>query len=1111
MKNNEFNFSQNIAIKYLISIKDVKFTRREVDIISCLLNGRSTKTIASFLEVTPRTIETHIRNIMLKLACHSPENIIGFVERSDQYSAIKKHYENLLIYDFFKKNLKEIFTLIHPESPVCYLFYTYVQDDELAIIHQITDHLRFTGFKIISTKISPENIIDDFMQQEFPDIKHVIFILSEDWIECLQTEDNKKNLTHFKMIQKALKIPGFLTLILLNDNDEHLPPEFHRINPINFAAREQYYLSFFDLLKRILPDINLDKSIAEFKERYISIHDSTAEREWPDIKSQGIKIEKTPNISSHFFKGSNWKLITISLLIVIATISVTFWGRKGDNERDISKKNEIKPVNSIRSDLVIPSENIRLNRFLLISKLNEKFKGDKRIQTLVLIGIGGAGKTTLARQYSQQQNANIVWEVNAETQENLKESFEQLGYALCKSEEEKKILRGLQNIKDSTEREEEILFFVKKKLKLHSDWILIFDNVEKFTDIQKYFPHDYNVWGRGKVIITTRNSNLKNSHYISHAIQVGELNSAEKMQLFSKIMNNSTTTSFTSLQQKQAQKFLNSIPSFPLDISVAAYYLKATNISYEKYLKNLNEYNKEFSNIHENILREENKNAKTRHSIIVLSLKNILEVQKEFIDLLLLISLIDSQNIPRFLLDSYKNSTKVDNFIYHLKKYSLITNESAPHSIPTFSIHRSTQAISLSYLTKTMSLEKNDQYLKKLVKFLEHYIADVIDKEDFSSMKILANHCEAFLNHTHLLTDTIKGSIGSALGCIYYYLSYNTKAKYILEESLTNLNKNYGENYNRIARTLMYLGNVYRALGDCQKAKDLLEQSLTIYNKHPKNHMGTAKSLGYLGIVYRGLGNYTKAKDLLEQSLGIYIKYSENHIGHAWILAHLGNTYMILGDYKEAKNLLEQSLKIYKNYSENYVGVSWVLGYLGNVYREIGDYEKAKKILEQSLIICRKHFPENHVYVASSLAYLGRIYGEMGDYTKAKNLLKKSLATYEDNYGKDHIETIRVLESLGQVYCLEGHFDKGEALIKQALQVLQLKKYSESYIPLENLAKLYIKKHTQMLNKGNEQQSQEFKEKATAYLKQALAILRKSFPENSWHISRIQNELKNFK
>ena len=167
--------------------------------------------------------------------------------------------------------------------------------------------------------------------------------------------------------------------------------------------------------------------------------------------------------------------------------------------------------------------------------------------------------------------------------------------------------------------------------------------------------------------------------------------------------------------------------------------------------------------------------------------------------------------------------------------------------------------------------------------------------------------------------------------------------------------------------------------------------------------------------------------------------------------------------------------------------------------------------MEQSLIICRKHFPENHVYVASSLAYLGRIYGEMGDYTKAKNLLEKSLATYEDNYGKDHIETIRVLESLGRIYCLEGHFDKGEKLIKQALKVLQLKKYSESYIPLENLAKLYIKKHTQMLNKGNEQQSQEFKEKATTYLKQALEIVRKSFPENSWHTSRIQNELKNFK
>jgi tetratricopeptide (TPR) repeat protein len=85
----------------------------------------------------------------------------------------------------------------------------------------------------------------------------------------------------------------------------------------------------------------------------------------------------------------------------------------------------------------------------------------------------------------------------------------------------------------------------------------------------------------------------------------------------------------------------------------------------------------------------------------------------------------------------------------------------------------------------------------------------------------------------------------------------------------------------------MYLGNVYRALGNYEKAKNLLEKSLLIYKKHPKRFLGAARVLGYLGVVYRGSGDYKKAKNLLEQSLVICMKHSENHIRHSWILAHL--------------------------------------------------------------------------------------------------------------------------------------------------------------------------------------------------------------------------------
>ncbi|MDI9635807.1 hypothetical protein QM565_08415 [Geitlerinema splendidum] len=38
-------------------------------------------------------------------------------------------------------------------------------------------------------------------------------------------------------------------------------------------------------------------------------------------------------------------------------------------------------------------------------------------------------------------------------------------------------------------------------------------------------------------------------------------------------------------QKEEVNAFLKFIPPFPLDVSVAAYYIKSTHLTYEKYLK----------------------------------------------------------------------------------------------------------------------------------------------------------------------------------------------------------------------------------------------------------------------------------------------------------------------------------------------------------------------------------------------------------------------------------------------------------------------------------------------------------------------------------------------
>ena len=66
-------------------------------------------------------------------------------------------------------------------------------------------------------------------------------------------------------------------------------------------------------------------------------------------------------------------------------------------------------------------------------------------------------------------------------------------------------------------------------------------------------------------------------------------------------------------------------------------------------------------------LKEVTDYSQTRYGLITLSITRLIETNPEYKDLLFLICLLDSQNIPLSLLASYKDSVLVDQFMRDLK------------------------------------------------------------------------------------------------------------------------------------------------------------------------------------------------------------------------------------------------------------------------------------------------------------------------------------------------------------------------------------------------------------------------------------------------------------
>jgi tetratricopeptide (TPR) repeat protein/DNA-binding CsgD family transcriptional regulator len=1155
MKKKENDLPFPLCLAKLQTIKGVYFTPREIDVISFLVSGRSAKKIATSLSITTKTIEHHTSNIMSKLECNSREHIIDFIETSGNLSSLRQHYTDILIYHSFKKTLLEISRLKPKKLLSCVLIYWTKREEEKTFITYLEACLKMIGIVVLKELreqfISLSQLINECRESEY-----VIYILPKEGIE--------KPINFGTELEKTSQLfeKGNRSLFLFLDEDYVEVPKKFNFLFINLSAQKNTYFAFFEILKQLFPIFNIEKIFLNFKEEF-EVHCKEVLRSY---ESSANQVHLKSNLSQiEAFKKKSLKRLAVFLdliksqrtrcVLAIGTFSFILWGAFYLIHHISSPK-----INSnleiIQSDLFIPGQTTLLNRPEILAEIKDKLKGQEGIQTISLVGWGGAGKTTLARQYARQQDRPLVWEVNAETKKSLMASLEALAYAASKTSEEKKELREIQDIKNPSEREGQLLIFLKRQLKTQPNWFLIYDNVESLTDIQGYFPYDAKVWGKGHVLITTQNMNITKNSYIENmgVVIIGELSETEKLSLFNKIISSGESKA-SSLTQEDFHKknFLKEIPPFPLDVSTAAYYLKETQVSYDQYLAYLNTQTVFFDENQHNLLRDVGKYTKTRYAIISMSLKQIIEAHKNYKDALLLISLIDSQNIPKELIFSYENNDFGENFLHELKKRSFIIEEAhkKESKIATFSLHRSVQNIFLSYLTKKYELQENHPSFHKILSLLERYLAEKIDQEDLIKISPLRDHCEKILTHTDILSPFFQDSIKGDLGAIYFYLGRYDEAIVFLRPSIDKLQKSQ-KNFYKLGRLFAFLAAAYIALGDVKEGIEYLCQSISVFQKYfPHHYLKIALHLTYLGNAYRDFGQYEKARETLEKAYTIFkIKSLQSNVEYARNLIDLGKVYRALGEYKraipilkegfayykhhlsaahfrsawgaihlahtyndvkmhhEARELLEYALLNYEgNHSKNHIGVAWILTHLGYTYKGLHQYEKARLLFNKARAIYQKNVPDDHIEVAWTLVGLG----SLDTTTEALRLVKKNLAIYQKNYGKDHVETARVLVTLGEIYSSQGDLDNAEVYLREASQIFEKHKHIDNYMALEALADLSFKKLSHEKETKNIQQAQSYKNQAINYLNQALETVKINFPEDSPHIAEISLKLEKIK
>lgn len=1128
----KFRLPEAIIETDLKAIRSIAFTQKELHIIAGIV-GRM-ENLDLFFSLSPKTVSTHKRNIKGKMGVTTQEGIINFVEQSPEFRYVRELFLSLRSQKVFEQKLKAFAQVLKGQRRKGMLLDGNRPDTETAaqivfhkgMIDKLQAYLSDVGVDIAYHAQLETNTIENHIlvaqkeQQDFVLVCHSLDIEKEEDV-------TKGTMVNEKIVSHAMPIRNMLVSVLLLDQEQNKTTASDRAtlmeasspHRIRFTNTGEDFMAYLHLCQRLWPEKDMDSLITGMQDqiRHIwsgqgggntGISNATHQAPYtPHFLNKGIAL----------ILNSRKHLIFMSALLIGLTLVGTYV-EKIAFLSPFNKKGNLFPI---RSDLLIPAEATLLRRPQLTSVIEKKLKGTTGIQIVALAGIGGAGKTTLARQYARIQKAPIVWEINGETKNSVLSSFNNLAYALARTKEDKQALAGIQEIKEASDREKKLLPFVKDHLKTYPSWFLVYDNVDSLAEIKDFFPFDPNTWGNGKVLLTTRDTNIANNSYISHVnvIPVEELNDAEKLNLFNRIYDTPSGTQKSNIQDTQKIAFLKEIPPFPLDISVAAYYIKDTKIAYDRYLAHLSAEGDRFSSVQETLLKDVSEYTKTRHKIITLALKNLIATNSDYQDLLFFISLIDSQDIPRDLLVAFKNETLVDAFLHDMRKNALISlrenrgeqfdNEKTNlNASLTFSIHRSTQQIFYGYFSnRLLSLNSpidRNNFFQQIDKVFEEYVSYLILWDEFPQMRLMIGHINTLVSHKELVSNNMITSLEYEVGRIYHQLgdfkksnlllvrilkdisSSNEKqtvkyartlihagemerafsrfgnAKKFVEEGVSIFKGLYGNDHPQTAWAQITLGTIYKELGKFDRARSLIEQSIAVYRKytlHYEKEIGPA--LVRLGEIYFFLGKHMKAQEAFQESVSVHTQhYGEHHVKTAWSSMHLASLMISIGNYQEAKNVFLKGISTYdNNYGKDHISTFWALTRLGYAYQRLNDYKNGLHYIKKSVSLHEDYFGKNHIRTAWAKTYLGCVYNDIGEYAKAKETLAHSFEIHQEFYGDSNVKTAWARANLANAYRNLKDYAKAEKLLYSSLIVYE-KHYGKDNIEtadvLRDLGDIYL-------------------------------------------------------
>lgn len=697
----------------------------------------------------------------------------------------------------------------------------------------------------------------------------------------------------------------------------------------------------------------------------------------------------------------------------------------------------------------------------LLEALHQRLFGDQVValtRSYALYGLGGIGKTHLALEYAYRhalEYTAVFW-IRAESAETILASFLAIANVLLLPQ------RG------ETERQR-VVTAVQHWLSTHSQWLLIWDNVEDMELVGRFLPPIR----QGAVLITTRSQTLgtlaQGLALLPMPRQEGVLFLLRRAKVLPPEATNEQLEQLAHYRPREyraAQELTTIMGGLPLALDQAGAYIEETNCS-------LWDYRERYEQRRAFLLdRRGASGGDHPHSVtttILLASERVQRLHPAALELLRFCAFLCPDAIPEELFSAgashlgpvlgpvAADPMQLDLVLAALRTFSLMQRHPETR---TLSMHRLVQTV----LRESMDPQEQEVWRQRAIRLLNAMFLDITHET--------WKQCERLLPHVLTCTANIPEQAEERDGADvlrkaadYLRVCAQYQEAEALYQRALRIWEQAGESEDlHVAQLLCGLATLYYEQGRYKEGELFYQRALHIQEQflgsmHPKVAY-TLNNLALLSIVQ---GKYELAKPLYQRALHIWEQASgpghATTAGSLWGLALLS---ALRGEYEQAERLYQRALHIWKRaLGPTHPKVAAPLWGLADMYGEQEKYEQAEALYRQALHILKQALGPDHPDVAYPLWGLADMYREQGKCELAEELFLCSLHVRERALGQEHPHVASSLNGLATVYHVQRRYKEAEPLYRRALVIRERclgQEHPDTAKSLAGLARLYEEK-----------------------------------------------------